>query len=240
MSGHSKWAQIKRQKGAADIKKGKAFTKLAKAIIIAVKQGGGITDPNQNFKLRLAIDAAKVINMPKENIERAIKRAAGREVGDLQEVIYEGFTPFGVSTIIEAATDNPTRTTAEIKNLISKAGGSFGQPGSVAYQFKHIGQVIVEKNDKTTDEILAIALEHKAEDIEDFDNEVLIYTAISNLENLKKELSNKDLKITEAGLVRIPLSPVEINDKEKQDKILDFLSKIEDLEDVQKVYSNLA
>jgi YebC/PmpR family DNA-binding regulatory protein len=240
MSGHSKWSQIKRQKGVADIKKGKTFTKLANAIIIAVKQGGGITDPNQNFRLRLAIDAAKTVNMPKENIERAIKRAAGREMGDLHEVIYEGFAPGGVAVMIEVATDNPARTSSEIKSLFTKAGASFGQPGSVAYQFKHVGQVVVEKNDKTTDEILSIALDAGAEDMEDVQNEVFIYTSISNLEKLKEELLNKNLKIVEAGLVRLPISPTDVLDAEKQSKIIDFLNAIEELEDVQKVYSSLA
>ncbi len=240
MSGHSKWAQIKRQKGAADIKKGKAFTKLANAIIIAVKQGGGITDPNQNFRLRLAIDAAKNINMPKENVERAIKRASGREVGSLEEVIYEGFAPNGVSVIVEAATDNSMRTTAEIKNLFNKAGGSFAQPGSVSYQFKHVGQIIVKKNGKTTDEILSIALDGGAEDIEEVKEEVFIYTAISNLAKLKEILVNKGINVLEAELVRIPINVVEVEDLEKQEKIVNFLTNLEELDDVQKVYSNLA
>jgi YebC/PmpR family DNA-binding regulatory protein len=240
MSGHSKWSQIKRQKGVADVKKGKAFTKLANAIIIAVRQGGGIGDPNQNFRLRLAVDAAKTVNMPKENVERAIKRAAGREVGDLQEVIYEGFAPGGVSVMVEAATDNHARTTSQIKNLFTKAGANFGQPGSVSYQFKHVGQVVVEKGDKTIDDILSMALDAGAEDIEDVENEVFIYTQISNLAKVKEELSAKGLTIAEAGLVRLPITPMEVVDVEMQNRIIAFLDSIEDLEDVQKVYSNLA
>jgi YebC/PmpR family DNA-binding regulatory protein len=240
MSGHSKWAQIKRQKGVTDIKKGKTFTKLANAIIIAVKQGGGVGDPNQNFRLRLAIDAAKTVNMPKENIERAIKRAAGREVGDLQEVIYEGFAPGGVAVIVEAATDNPTRTTSQVKNIFTKLGGSFGQPGTVSYMFRHVGQVVVGKEGKTVDEILSVALDSGADDIEDLDNEVFIYTAVSNLAKLKNELAGKGLGVTEAGLVRLPITPMEIPDAGMQSKIIDFLDSLEELEDVQKVYSNLA
>ncbi len=240
MSGHSKWAQIKRQKGAADVKKGKAFTKLANAIIIAVKQGGGITDPNQNFRLRLAIDAAKNINMPKENVERAIKRASGREIGDLEEVIYEGFAPSGVSVIVEAATDNSMRTTSEIKNLFNKAGGSFAQPGSVSYQFKHVGQIILKKNGKDMDDILAIALEGKAEDIEEVGDEVFIYTSISNLSRLKEILVANGVNILEAEIVRIPFNFVEVKELEKHEKIVNFLTALEELDDVQKVFSNLA
>src|SRR3989344_9116093 len=130
MSGHSKWSTIKRQKGTADAKRGATFTKLSNAITIAVKQGGGISDPDQNFRLRLEIDAARTANMPKENIERAIKRATERQAGDIEEVIYEGFAPFGVSVIVEAATDNPARTTAQVKSVFNKSGASFGQPGS--------------------------------------------------------------------------------------------------------------
>src|SRR3989344_1976388 len=124
MSGHSKWSQIKRQKAKTDIKKGLTFTKLANAIIIAVKKGGGVVDPNQNFRLRLAIDSARASNMPKDNIERAIQRAVKKEEGDIEEVIYEGFAPGGVSVVVEAATDNSQRTTAQIKNLFNKTGVS--------------------------------------------------------------------------------------------------------------------
>ncbi len=239
MSGHSKWAQIKRQKGAADVKKGKTFTKLAKAIIIAVKQGGGIGDPNQNFRLRLAIDAAKAVNMPKENIERAIKRAMGREVGELEEVIYEGFAPGGVSVIVEAATDNSTRTTSEIKNIFNKHGGSFGQPGCVAYQFKQMGQIIIEKENKSFDEVFELALECGAEDILDVDSEVFIYTQVSSLAKAREGLMNKGMKILDSDLVRLPIITVEISDQEQQGKIIKLLETIEELEDVQKVYSNM-
>jgi YebC/PmpR family DNA-binding regulatory protein len=240
MSGHSKWAQIKRQKGVADVKKGKAFTKLANAIIIAVKQGGGIGDPNQNFRLRLAIDAAKTVNMPKENIERAIKRAAGREMGDLQEITYEGFAPGGVAVMVETATDNSARTTSQVKNIFTKAGANFGQPGTVSYLFKHVGQIVAEKGNRDMDEMLSVALENGAEDIEEVGDEVLIYSAINDLAKLREGLISKGMVIKEAGLARIPISTVEVSDQEILGKIISFLDSIEDLEDVQKVYSNLA
>ena len=239
MSGHSKWAQIKRQKGVNDQKRGKTFTKLGNAITIAVRQGGGIGDPNQNFRLRLAIDSARAANMPKENIERAIERAKGVKAGDLEEVIYEGFAPFGVSVIIEAATDNSMRTTSDIKSIFHKAGASFGQPGSVSYQFKHVGQIVVKKGTKTFDEIFAVAVECGAEDLEETGDEVFIYTSLKDLAKVKDAILASGLEIIESELVRIPIMSVSITEKEKFDKIAAFLNSLEELDDVQKVYSNM-
>jgi len=239
MSGHSKWSSIKRQKGINDQKRGKTFTKLSNAITIAVKQGGGIADPDSNFRLRLSIDAARAANMPKENIERAIHRATSKEAGELHEVTYEGFTPGGVSVMVEAFTDNPMRTTSEVKSIFNKAGASFGQPGSVSYQFKHIGEIIVKKNEKTYDDIFAIAVESGAEDLEDVGNEIFIYTDLPDLTKVKDSLLAKGLEIVEASLVRQPIVMMEVSDKEKFDKIEAFLNTLEELDDVQKVYSNM-
>jgi len=240
MSGHSKWSTIKRQKGVTDAKRGLVFTKLSNAITIAVKQGGGIGDPSQNFKLRLAVDAAKTANMPKENVERAIKRALGKEAGDLEEVVYEGFAPGGVSLIIEATTDNSQRTTSLIKSIFSKTGGSFGQPGSVAYQFRQVGQIGVKKVGKTFDDIFSLAVESGAEDVEDLENEVLIYTAIPDLTRIKDELIEKGIEIIDSQIIRKPIVTVEITDDAMLSKIENFVNAVEDLEDVQKVYSNIA
>ncbi len=239
MSGHSKWSSIKRQKGLNDQKRGKTFTKLANAITIAVKQGGGIGDPNSNFRLRLAIDAARTSNMPKENIERAIKRASGKEAGDITEVLYEGFAPGGVSVIVEAATDNSMRTTSEVKNIFNKAGASFGQPGSVSYQFKHIGRIIAKKNDKSFDDLFALAVDDGAEDIEDLGDEVFIYTSMHDLSKIKDALSLKNVEIVEADLIREPIVKVEITEDAKIEKIINFTNSLEELDDVQKVYTNL-
>ncbi len=239
MSGHSKWATIKRQKGVNDQKRGQTFTKLSIAITIAVKHGGGVSDPDQNFRLRLAIDSARVSNMPKENIERAIKRASGSEVGDLSEVIYEGFTPGGASVMIEAATDNSMRTTSEIKSIFNKGGGSFGQPGSVAYQFKQVGKIVVEKNSKTFDDIFALAVDSGAEDIEEVGDEVNIYTTVENLFKIKNSLDTAGLIVIDAHLFRQAIIPMEITDEEKLNKISDFVNALESLDDVQKVYTNL-
>jgi YebC/PmpR family DNA-binding regulatory protein len=239
MSGHSKWSTIKRAKGITDAKRGLIFTKLSNAITIAVKQGGGIGDPSQNFKLRLAMDAAKTANMPKENVERAIKRALGKEAGDLQEVVYEGFAPGGVSLIIEATTDNSQRTTSLIKSVFSKTGGNFGQPGSVAYQFKQVGQIGAKKMNKTFDDIFAIAAELGAEDVEDLEEEVLIYTAISDLTKIKDKLLEKGIEVIDSEIIRKPVVTVEISDDAVLGKIKNFIDAIEELEDVQKVYSNI-
>ncbi len=239
MSGHSKWAQIKRQKGVNDKKRGQTFTKLANAITIAVRQGGGIGDPGQNFRLRLSIDAARAANMPKENIERAIARAQNTKGGDLEEVIYEGFAPGGVSVIVEAATDNSMRTTSEIKNIFNKAGASFGQPGSVSYQFKHVGEIIVKKSGKSFDDIFSLAVDGGAEDLEDAEDEVFIYTGMHDLAKVKDNLTSQGLEVIEAGLVRIPIITVPVTEKEKFDKIASFLNTLEEMDDVQKVYSNM-
>lgn len=238
MSGHSKWKTIKRQKGTADQKRGAVFTKLSKSIILAVKQGGGITDPASNFKLRLAIDSAKSSNMPKDTIDRAIEKGAGKGEGELHEATYEGFAPHGVSVIIEAATDNPTRTGQEVKNIFSKAGGSFGQPGSSSYLFNKMGEIYVEKNGKSFDDLFSIAVESGAEDIEDLDDEVVVYTQTNDLGKVRDQLIAKGLAITDAKFSLKPTAKISLS-KEDQEKVVDFLSSLEDLDDVQEVYSNL-
>ena len=240
MSGHSKWAQIKRQKGVNDKKRGQTFTKLSNAITLAVKQGGLVIDPNQNFRLRLAIDAARAENMPKENIERAIKRASGKDAGDVSEIIYEGFAPGGVSVMVEAATDNTMRTTSEVKNIFSKNGGSFGQPGSVSYQFKQVGRVIAEKGNLTYDSIFSTAVDSGAEDIEEVGDEVFVYTAVSDLANVRESLSLAGLNIISAELIREPVISMELSDSDSLSKVEHFTSLLEELDDVLKVYTNLA
>lgn len=239
MSGHSKWSTIKRQKGLNDKKRGITFTKLSNAISLAVKEGGGISDPEQNFRLRLSIDAARASNMPKDNIERAIQRALGKDATHFTEVIYEGFAPGGVAIMVEAATDNTMRTTPEVKSIFNKAGASFGQKGSVAYQFKQVGRIIVAKNDKSLDEIFAIAADGGAEDIEELDGEVLIYTKAEDLAKVRQSLSAAGLGISEADLVREPVVGIEIADQELLLKIEHFVNALEELDDVQKVYTNL-
>ncbi len=240
MSGHSKWATIKRAKGAADLKRGLTFTKISNAITVAVKSSGGITDPDSNFKLRLAVDSARAANMPKDNIERAIQKAVGKDAGEVQEVVYEGFAPEGISVMIEAATDNTLRTTGEIKSIFNKEGGSFGQPGSVAYQFEQKGLIVIDKKGKSTDDLFEVAVESGAEDIEDDGDRAIITTSFADLASVREKLVLKDITLLEAEVIRRPLNPIIVTEKEKLDRITNFLNKLEELDDVQKVYSNLA
>lgn len=240
MSGHSKWSQIKRQKGATDVKRGQLFTKLSNAITIAVREGGGITDPESNFKLRLTIEKARAANMDKLVIKRAIDRGkGGGERGEgLEEVVFEGFGPAGIAVIIECVTDSKQRTLSEVKNLFEKNGGNLGQSGSVSYQFKKVGVVTVKKNGKTAEEILGIAAESGAEDIEEIENEVFVYTDPSKLKITKEELEKRGLTVVEVELSRKPTVTVPIKDKETSGKIFSFIQRLESLDDVQKVYSN--
>lgn len=238
MSGHSKWATIKRQKGVADIRRGLTFTKISNAISVAVKKGGD-TNINSNFRLRLAVEEARANNMPKVTIERAIQRASGKEGGVVEEVIYEGFAPGGVSVIIEAATDSPQRTASEIKSLFSKEGASFGRPGSVSYLFLQLGSIIVKKGDKSLDQIFELVSDSGAEDIEDADENVIIYTAPLEVAKVKDKIVEKGLEIVGLELIRKPVVLMPITNKEKLQKTVNFLHKLEELDDVQKVYSNL-
>jgi len=241
MSGHSKWSQIKRQKGITDVKKGRTFTKISNAITIAVKQGGGIGDPDQNFRLRLTIDAAKMANMPKENIERAIKKATSKGEGDIAEVIYEGFAPGGkISLIIEAATDNSQRTTAAIKSIFNKAGAHFGQQGSVMYQFNQVGQIIVNKKEKSFDDIFEQVVDIGVDDVEDAGEEAFIYTTVANIKKVKDLLTEKGIEVLDSEITRIPLIGVSLEeDQQLKERVERFIESIEELDDVQKVYSNL-
>ncbi len=237
MSGHSKWSTIKRQKGLNDSKRGQAFTKLSNAITIAVRSGGS-ADPSFNFKLRLAVDAARAANMPKDNIDRAISRASGKMAGDMDEAVYEGFGPGGVSIIVETATDNNQRTVSEVKSTFDKNGGSLGVPGAVSYQFEQKGLISVQKNGQTLDELFLTAAEAGAEDVEDGEEEVTVYTKPEELNAVRETLANAGLTITGAEFTRKPTIIVSIEEIEKAQKILSLLERLESLGDVQKVYAN--
>lgn len=238
MSGHSKWSQIKRQKGTADVKRGQAFTKLSNAISIAVREGNGVSDPSQNFKLRLLMEKAKSINMAKDTIERAIEKGKGGGKGqELQHAIYEGIGPDGVGIMIEAVTDNKARTNSEVRNILEKNGATFATPGAVSYQFQQKGQITVLKNGSDTDTIFLSAADCGAEDIEDVDSEVFVYTAPHDLALVKEALS-KEFSVTDAELVWKPVVSIPVSDKEKATRIFSILEKLESLDDVQKVYSN--
>src|SRR5581483_9228416 len=237
---HSKWAQIKRQKGVADVKRGMAFTKLANAITIAVRQSGGVGDPNQNFKLRLLMDKAREANMPKQNMERAIERGKGKGGAgeELKEAVYEGFGPLGTAFIAEAATDNTLRTTSEVKQIVERNGGTMGNPGSVSYLFESKGLITVKKGDKSVDDIFLQAADSGAEDIEEAGEEVLVYTQPAQLAKVKDALVSQGIEVLEFELTRKPLTTVTISTKDDAMKVVNFMQKLEDLDDIQKVYSN--
>lgn len=238
MSGHSKWSTIKRQKGVADAKRGQTFTKISNAITIAVRQGAGVTDPNSNFKLRLAIEKARQANMPKDNIDRAIKRAEGKGEGAVEEIMYEGFGPGGVAFLIETVTDNRQRTFSEVRNIISKNGGNLGEVGSVGYLFDKVGEIVVRKDTSSFDEIFSIGLELGAEDIEDDDQVCFLYVPPSSLFDVKNQLEEKGFGIESSEIIFKAKTVIELAELE-QDKIFSISDKLEELDDVQKVYQNL-
>lgn len=238
MSGHSKWATIKRQKGANDAKRGQLFTKLSSAITIAVRQGGGSPEPESNFHLRLAVEAARAANMPKENIERAIQRASGKQAEMLEEAIYEGFGPGGFSVVVETLTDNKLRTVSEVKNVFNKNGGNMGSQGSVMYQFEKKGFITIEKAGKSLDDIFLIAADSGVDDIEDAGTEVLLYSKPEDLAKIKDELSKNGLKIKTFELIFRPVVINPISESTAAEKALSFIDKLESLDDVQRVSAN--
>lgn len=239
MAGHSKWSKVKHQKKLTDATKGKLFAKLTKAITLAIKQGGGITDTESNFRLRLAIDRSKNFNMPKENIQRAIDRAAKSQEGEnIEDIIYEAFGPLGVGILIESATDNKQRTVAQIKQILDRNGGHLATNGAVSHFFEHVGRILILKNGKLADELLEVALEAGAYDFEDMDDCVAIYTEPKVLHKIRKTLSLNNLKITSSELVYRPKTTVSLNDANKIKQLIKLIDTLEESEDVQRVYAN--
>jgi len=239
MSGHSKWSQIKRQKGAADARRGAAFTKAANAITIAAREGGN--NPEANFKLRLVIEAAKRLNMPKENIERAIARGtgAGKGATTLENITYEGYGPAGVAIVVEAVTDNRLRTAQEVRSVFERGGGTLAGPGSVAHIFLPVGEITVHHPENLdADQILLIAAEAGAEDIETNVDEAVVYCQPADLEKVRQRLATAGLEVVEAHLSRKPTSVIKIGEETKAAAILSLTNKLEELPDVQKVYAN--
>lgn len=236
MAGHSKWKQIKRQKGVADQRRGALFTKLAREITLAAKQGG--SDPDGNFRLRLAVQNARDNNMPADNIQRAIARATGSgEGGDLQEITYEGYGPGGVAVLIEAMTDNRNRTVGEIRSVFSRAGGNLGESGSVAWQFESQGVISISTDGTSADAIVDAAIEAGAEDVREDADSVEIYTTPTGLEAVRQTLLDAGLEVASAELSMVAKTPVAVESKEAE-QVIRLLEKLEDLEDVQRVYSN--
>lgn len=236
MSGHSKWATIKRAKGATDAKRGALFTKLSREIIQAAKQGGG--DPAMNFKLRLAVQRAKAANMPNDNIERAISKATGGGTDEnLEEITYEGYGPGGTAMLLSVLTDNRNRTVAEIRHQFSRAGGNLGENGSVAWQFEAKGLITVPVNGSDPEELALQAIDAGAEDVEVQGEVVEVKTEPSALEEVRKALESAGLEIENADFAMVPKVTVELDEK-GQHQALRLIEALEDLEDVQRVYSN--
>jgi YebC/PmpR family DNA-binding regulatory protein len=236
MAGHSKWAQIKRQKGANDAKRGALFTKLSREIIIAAKQGGG--DPALNFKLRLAVQRAKAANMPNDNIDRAIAKAtgAGADV-QLEEIMYEGYGPGGTAIIVATLTDNRNRTVSEVRHCFSRAGGSLGETNSVAWQFEPRGVIGVPLNGREGDELALTAIDAGAVDVQVDQDTIEVQTEPTDLEPVRKALEATGVEVENADFAMVPKVLVELDEKTAH-SALKLIDALEDLEDVQRVYTN--
>lgn len=236
MSGHSKWSKIKRKKASADARRGKLFTKLIKEITVAAKHGGG--DPNSNPRLRTAIDEARSLNMPNDNIERAVKRGTGELEGQaLEEVTYEAYGPNGVAILIEVVTDNRNRTTGAIRHVLSRHNGSLGNQGSVAWQFQARGIISIDANKYDEDTIIAYALEGGAVDVKKEENVYQIITSSESFSKVKDILQNNNIEISSSELTKIPQSTVPLSEKEAA-KVLRLYELLDELDDVQHVYAN--
>lgn len=237
MAGHSHSANIARRKGAVDAKRGKHFSKYARAIISAARQGGG--DPDANLKLKYAIEKAKAGNMAKDTIERAIAKGSGSKDGDdWQEVIYEGYAQGGVALLVACLTDNRARTAPDVRHIFEKGGGSIGAPGSVMFQFQLRSQFVLERAERSDDQLTELALEVGADDVE-FDGEAALMLASANdFIALKAQLEKAGNKFVSAELAWVPQTRVPVADKEDARKLLKLIELLEDNEDVQNVYAN--
>ena len=236
MAGHSKWKQIKHYKAATDAKRGALFTKLIREITVAAKAGGG--DPAGNARLRTAIEAAKAKSMPKENIDRAIKKGTGELEGvDYQDVTYEGYGPGGAALIIEALTDNPTRTVADVRHKFSRGGGNMGASNSVAWMFERKGQLYVDASKVGEDALIEAALDAGAEDVANEGDQYTVTTSPADLHAVRAALEAKRITVREAELAMIPKNTVRVEGTSAE-QLLRLVEALEDLDDVQKVWSN--
>jgi len=237
MSGHSKWSTIKRKKGAADAKRGAAFTKVTKELITAARLGGG--DPSMNARLRLAIDKAKGVNMPKDNIDRAIKKGTGDIDGvHYEEIIYEGYGPGGAAVLVECLSDNKNRTAGEIRHIFTKMGGNLGAPNSVAWMFHKKGYIGLDKSSGVTEEkIMEAALDAGAEDVREAESSFEVITDPKDFETVKGAIDAAKLAIASAEITMLPQSHVTLKGTEAA-SMLRMMSALEDNDDVQNAYSN--
>jgi YebC/PmpR family DNA-binding regulatory protein len=236
MSGHSKWSTIKRQKGAADVKRGIVFTKMTREIMLAAREGG--PNPEANFRLRLAVDRARAVNMPHANIDRAIERATGGADGaQIESVVYEGYGTGGVSVLVEAATDNRNRTASEVRATFSRHGGKLGESGSVQWIFEQKGVIEIDAAGRSTDDVQLVAIDAGAEDVEVDGSLIVVYTTPTAFERVKKAIEAAGIPIASAEISMRPSNTVRL-DGEKAQQVLRLVESLEELDDVQKVHAN--
>ena len=236
MSGHSKWKTNKSRKTAADAKKGAAYTKVIKEITMAAREGGG--NPDTNIRLRTAMARAKEANMPSDNVKMAIKRGTGEVPGVVYEtVMYEAYGPAGVAIFIEALTDNKNRTTAELRNIMSKKGGNMAGAGSVSWMFNKKGYILIERNQGQEEELMTIALDSGAEDFKSDDKNYEITTPVQDFEKVKQALQGKGMKLQTAEVTMIPTSTIKVADNDAK-QVLALVEALEEHDDVQQVYAN--
>ncbi len=237
MSGHSKWSTIKRQKGVTDARRGALFTKVAREISVAARQGGG--DPDANYRLRLAVEKARSVNMPSDNIKRTIDKATGGgEAEQFEEIVYEGYGPGGVAVLVEAATDNRNRTAAEVRSIFTKAGGQLAGSGAVAWQFEPRGLITVPRDGIDADEVALAAIDAGAEDVDTEDDDAIeIYTEPGALEGVRKALEGAGVAVESAESTMVAKQTVEL-DSARARQALRLVELLEDLDDVQRVTAN--
>ena len=237
MSGHSKWSTIKRQKGANDAKRGALFTKVAREIMVSARAGGG--DPDANYRLRLAMDKARAVNMPMDNIKRAIERATGAAEGEqFEEIVYEGYGPGGVAILVEAMTDNRNRTASDVRSMFTKAGGQLAGSGAVAWQFEPRGLIVVPANGRDADDLALAAIDAGATDVDTSDPELVdVFTEPAELERVRKALDSAKIDVESAENTMVAKTTVEL-DAHRARQNLRLIELLEDLDDVQRVTAN--
>jgi YebC/PmpR family DNA-binding regulatory protein len=238
MSGHSKWSKVKHQKAVTDAVKGQAFTKASRAISIAVREGGGITDPEKNFRLRLALELARGVNMPKQTIERAIAKGSGGEGAAIESLVYEAYGPGGVAILISAATDNRQRTVSQVKNVVEKGGGSMASPGAVGFLFAKSGILTVHKEGRTLDSMLELGIVAGADDVVETEDLFEMYCDAAHLHTVREALLGQGIAVDNTQIIMKPTIPID-PDATIRARAETLVSQLEELEDVQHVYTNL-
>jgi YebC/PmpR family DNA-binding regulatory protein len=237
MSGHSKWSTIRHKKSAADAKRGKIFTKLIKEIMVAARMGGG--DPRGNPRLNAAILAAKAENMPKDNIERAIKKGIGDVEGAIyEETNYEGYGPGGVAILVDILTDNRNRAASEVRHVFSKNGGSLGAAGCVAWMFKKQGSIVFNKSKVKEEELMEVALEAGAEDVRDEEDQFEVITSLADFESVRAAFDEHKMEYELAEISMVPQTTVRVEDEKQAQQLLKLMDALEDCDDVQNAYAN--